>query len=367
MNKRVFGFDLAKCVSIYLVILIHFAYYVPLIENTPLNNFFVILFNISVPLFFMVNGALLFSKSFTLKSHIQKTLRIICLVLVWKVLSALIMGMIEGISPFSGGKAAFLNYVLFGNLDGFMLGHFWFMNALIMLYLIFPILRICFDSETGKSSLVFLVVLVFGLTVVTNLFDTISSIASYYLGTPSLSFSGSLSQVNPFGVYGYTLVYFIGGGLIYHRNLNAPQSNELMNRTHSSARPLILFCIGWLALFLVQRFQWESRSVVFNVESGYWNIATVIMTFSAFLFLMRLQRPAAELICNLVETIGNNTLGIYLTHMFILMACSDWAASLNCKLSLPIDLLLVAAICFICLALSLLCKKIPIVRMLFKL
>lgn len=367
MSNRVFGFDAAKCISIYLVVLIHFAYYVPFIGNTPINNFFVILFNISVPLFFMVNGALLFTKPFCLKTHIKKTVRMICIVLAWKLLSILIMGAIEQTNPFAAGKVAFFNYLLFGNLEGFMLGHFWFMNALIMLYLIFPLLKICFDSSDGKSCLAYLVVLVFVLTGVTNLFDTVSSVLSYYAGTPAFSMSSSLSQINPFGLYGYAIVYFVGGALIYNQYSRASRDSTASKRIPAGSKLLAVFLVGWFVLFLVQRFQWMSRDVIFNVESGYWNIATVAMTFSAFIFLLHTKQPASERVRLLIETVGSNTLGIYLTHMFILMACSDWAASLNCKLPLPVNLLLVVIVCAICLVISLLCKKIPAAKTLFKL
>lgn len=365
MPPRIVGYDVAKCMAIVLVVLIHFAYYVPFIADTSINNFIIILFNISVPLFFMVNGALLFSKPLDISRHYRKTLHIVVLTLIWKTISALIMGAIVHISPFRNGKVAFLQYLLFGNLDGIMLGHFWFLNALIMLYLIYPLLKVCFDNETGRQCLRAIWIMAAIFTVGTNACDTLLQVMSYFFGTAQLSLASSLSQINPFGAYGYTLLYFIGGGVLHDTaRIKWTMGNRKLD--HPKFLLLSFFIVGWIILFAIQRFQNISSGVVFNVEAGYWNIATVVMTFSAFLLFkdMRFRHSSPR---SLFKLIGDNTLGIYLLHMFFLMALAGPVSSCNIKLPLIIDLGIVVLICAICLMLSLLCKKIPIVKILFKL
>lgn len=243
MPSRIVGYDVAKCISIVLVVLIHFAYYVPLIADTSFNNFIIILFNVSVPLFFMVNGALLFSKPLDIPRHYRKTLHIVALTLVWKAISALIMGAIVHINPFRNGKVAFLQYLLFGNLDGFMLGHFWFLNALIMLYLIYPLLKVCYDSETGRTCLRTIWIITAIFTVGTNACDTLLQAISYFFGTGQLSLASALSQINPFGAYGYTILYFIGGGMLHD---TTPSKWSMDNRKLSHLKPFF-FCSSFLA------------------------------------------------------------------------------------------------------------------------
>lgn len=365
MLSRIVGYDVAKCISIVLVVLIHFAYYVPIIADTAFNNFIIILFNASVPLFFMVNGALLFSKPLYISQHYRKTLHIVVLTLIWKTISALIMGAIVHVDPFHNGKIAFLQCLLFGNLDGFMLGHFWFLNALIMLYLIYPLLKTCYENENGKQCLRAIWIIAAIFTVGANACDTLLQVISYFFGIGQLSLTSALSQVNPFGAYGYTLLYFIGGGMLHD---TAPSRWSMDNWKLNNSKPLLLsfFVLGWIILFMVQRFQNISSGVVFNVEAGYWNIATVIMTFSAFL-LFKDMRFCHSSLRSLSKLIGDNTLGIYLLHMFFLMALAKPVAACNIKLPLFIDLGIIVLICTLCLVLTCLCKRIPVIKNLFKL
>lgn len=51
MQKRIVGYDIMKSLSIYLVVLIHFGFYVPVTGDTLVNNFVLILTNVGVPLF----------------------------------------------------------------------------------------------------------------------------------------------------------------------------------------------------------------------------------------------------------------------------------------------------------------------------
>lgn len=371
MQKRIVGYDIMKSLSIYLVVLIHFGFYVPVTGDTLVNNFVLILTNVGVPLFFMVNGALLFPRSLDIKRHYIKTARIIALTLSWKVISAFIMGCIVHRNPFHLGKAAFVHYLLFGNLEGFDLGHFWFMNVLIMLYLIFPILKICFDSEMGREALRCLLVIILCFTVGASAFDILAAAASHFLGITPFSITGDLSQINPFGTYGYTLLYFIGGGLLSREGLGT-LIRDGANKAPSRLALSISFALGWLLLLLTWWFQRLSQSSPFTVVGGYWNIATVVMSFSLFGCCTSLKCQSKNL-CAIFKVIGDNTLGIYFTHMFALVslyrliASSDFASVFDMKLPLPIDLGLVMLICLACLLVSIFFRKVPLLRALFKL
>ncbi|WP_317416526.1 acyltransferase [Thermophilibacter provencensis] len=367
MKERIVGFDAIKSVSIYLVVLVHYSFYVPLIKDTPLANFIIILSNIGVPLFLAVNGALLFSKSLDVKRHYAKTARIVLITLVWRALSAWIMSLIVSQNPLERGMRAFLDYVLFGDLEGFMLGHFWFMNALIALYLLYPVIRICLDTLQGVFVVECLLGIVLLLTFVPNILDILVSVMSFYLGIPSFSFATVAQRINPFGSFGYVLVYFVGGGLLRQAR-NTPDSTDLSARISSAAsyKLVMTFFASWILLFLVQRFQRASLGPSFAVEGGYWNIATLLMTVSLFeLFSrMRFNRPQFS---RALRIIGDNTLGIYFTHMFALMALGQLADMLPAQLPLAINLLCVLLVCLACLLVSCSFRKVPLVRTLFNL
>lgn len=73
-RTRFFYLDILKIIAIFLVIFCHYQ----TVGNTILDNMAMTICYIAVPVFFMVNGALLFNKSFDLKKHIKKQLHFTC-------------------------------------------------------------------------------------------------------------------------------------------------------------------------------------------------------------------------------------------------------------------------------------------------
>lgn len=367
MKQRILGFDAIKALSIYLVVLIHYSFYVPLLRDTPLANFILISSNIGVPLFLAVNGALLFSKPLDVRRHYAKTARIVVLTVAWRALSACVMGFIVNRSPLENGGRAFLDYLLFGDLEGFMLGHFWFMNALIALYLLYPVIRACLDAPQGAVVVESLLCIVLMFTFVPNAADILISAMGHYLGTPAFSLTSALGRINPFGGFGYALVYFVGGGLL-RRALDAPDSTGLFARIGSAATHGLVgvFAAGWALLFLVQQFQRASIGPSFTVDGGYWNVATLLMSMSLFVLLSRIRCNRLA-VSTALRVIGDNTLGIYFTHMFLLMALRQPTVAMSVQLPLAANLLCALLVCLACLAISCALRRVPLVRVLFSL
>lgn len=82
MQKRIQYLDIIKVISIFLVVFCHF---VLLAETIPANIFMVACWS-GVPMFFMVNGALLFTRPLNLSKHIRKTLLIYIVLVLWKLI-----------------------------------------------------------------------------------------------------------------------------------------------------------------------------------------------------------------------------------------------------------------------------------------
>lgn len=358
-SHRVFGYDVAKCLAMFLVVELHYTFYVPLYSNTVFNNVFAVLTCIGVPLFFTVNGALLFSKPLDIKKHYSKTAKIIAVVLVWKLISAVLMGLMTGRNPLEGGRE-FLVYLLFGNLEGFNLGHFWFMYALIALYLVFPVFKICFDAG-GKTALGVMLACILVFTAGVSGFNELSDMAAYSLGLPSFSFEG-VKQLYLFGEYGYTLLFFIGGGLVANSKFGVHGT--------ISKKALVIagiaFVASWALLFGVQRFQVATEKVAFIVLEGYWNIFTITMTASAFILLSHMKTNSKVLFAA-ARSIGNNTLGIYFLHMFVLTGLASLITPYVSALPFAGNLALMAGAYLLSFAAAYLGSKIPGIRLLFKL
>lgn len=88
VKKRIPWVDLMETIAMYLVVLYHGTIYA---ENSELDKclmyFFRTIISTSVPIFFFVNGYLLFNRKFELKKHILKTIRLIVLTGIWAVIT----------------------------------------------------------------------------------------------------------------------------------------------------------------------------------------------------------------------------------------------------------------------------------------
>ena len=157
MQKRIEYLDIVKVIAIFLVVFCHF---VLLAQTVPANLFMSACWS-GVPMFFLVNGALLFTRPLKLKKHISKTLAIYLILVVWRLIYLLSIGAILHV-PFSGfGKGQIFLYLFaFGNLDGIGTGHLWFIEALLAVYLLFPLFRICFDHPFGRGLILFFAIYV---------------------------------------------------------------------------------------------------------------------------------------------------------------------------------------------------------------
>ena len=76
-NKKRYSYlDLLKCIAMYGVVFYHGAIpWLPVLTDTPMsyvNYFIMAILSMSVPVFFFVNGFLMFGKNFDMKRHIKK-------------------------------------------------------------------------------------------------------------------------------------------------------------------------------------------------------------------------------------------------------------------------------------------------------
>ena len=85
MQKRIQYLDIIKVISIFLVVFCHF---VLLSETVPANILMVACWS-GVPMFFMVNGALLFTRPLKLEKHIRKTILIYIVLVAWRLILSL--------------------------------------------------------------------------------------------------------------------------------------------------------------------------------------------------------------------------------------------------------------------------------------
>lgn len=198
----------------FLVVMLHYSFYTKYYSNGVAGTLVTVMCVVCVPLFFAVNGALLLPRPLDEHRHYRKVLNIVIIVSIWKVLAAIFFIYVDGSQTVT--IKDFCIFLLGGNLGGYPTGYFWFMNALIAVYLILPLAKMAFDSDR-RIVLHALMAVLFGFTVGK---DTVSLVLQG-LGTLThhdfASIMNSIDEYYIFGSYGYVLLYFLVGGLVGRR------------------------------------------------------------------------------------------------------------------------------------------------------
>lgn len=147
VKERIKYIDIIESIAIILVIYCH--YTLTIGDSAFANITLQFTTTIAVPLFFMANGTLLFNEKFDFKKHCLKTVFLLVATVVWKALYLLVMIAGHGFD-FSLYTVKEL-YVYFGPscyADPYVPSvHFWFMYALIALYIVFPLFKYLYDKS----------------------------------------------------------------------------------------------------------------------------------------------------------------------------------------------------------------------------
>ena len=360
-KDRIAGLDLAKSLAIFLVIFVHYIFYTGFVSDTVLNNLASTFSVVGVPLFFAVNGYLLMNSQFSANKHLHKILRMVFILLTWKIIS---LPILSALIHKSIDWKSVPQYLLGGSYDVVPLGYFWFINALLAIYIVFPILKTVYDDPNGKRYLGYVTIVLGALIFVVTLGDNAKDILASYRGHQVPQVFASLSQYNILGDYGYALVYFIAGG--YGHDMAAWLSRHFSSARSKNICLSLMALLAWDLLSALQRFQARTKGTSFYVESGYQNVLTLILTIAIFqLFIQVRAVPSA--LNPIVTAIGSNTLGIYYLHLMLILVTRDLILHFHLfnKAPMLINLVLVAAIVLIAAFVSWIGGKIPFFRHLF--
>ena len=360
-KERIAGLDLAKSLAIFLVIFVHYIFYTGFVSDTVLNNLASTFSVVGVPLFFAVNGYLLMNSRFSADKHLHKILRMVFILLAWKIIS---LPILSALMRKRIDWKSVPQYLLGGSYDVVPLGYFWFINALLAIYIVLPILKTVYNDPNGKRYLGYVTIVLGALIFAVTLGDNAKDILASYSGHQVPQVFASLSQYNILGDYGYALVYFIAGG--YGHDIAAWLSRHLSSARVKNICLSLVALLAWGLLFALQRFQARAKGISFYVESGYQNVLTLILTIALFQLFIQVRKVPSGL--NIIVTvIGSNTLGIYYLHLILILVIRDLVLHFHLFYKAPmlINLVLVAAIVLIAAFISWVGGKIPFFRHLF--
>lgn len=357
IKERYEYIDLLKAIAIFFVVMYHFNNLtINFLENqntiSYCNYFFEAILSTCVPIFFFVNGALLLNKDFYLKKHILKLITIILLTIIWGIITLLILMPIKDqyMSLFEFGKSLALWKAQWIN-------HLWFLKAVVVIYIFFPLIKKTYDSES--NSLYFFLVVAFIMTFGNVLLSNCVNILEYIIGKNYLKANANFfGEFNAFkGIYGYSIVYFILGGLFFK------YKGKFYDRKW---RIISIFAIGvsMVLLTLYSVLMSRSNGEIYDIVwYGYDSIPTLCMVMS--LFILSLKYKINHKLLNIISITGRNSLGIYFIHVIWGNLFLKYFKRLPYSGNIATNLLFGLLVLLISLLTVLLLKKVPIVKKLF--
>lgn len=269
---------------------------------TLLRFFFRSILSACVPLFFFVNGYLLFGKSLDLKKHTYKCIRFGVVVSVWMLLLLLIMQPVRG--EYLTARQV---YDMFWSLQMNWNNHLWYIGVLLCIYVFFPLLKCAYDGNkpvfywfTAGSFL-----LVFGNVLLNEL----STVAGWVLNRRVVFDDFNFFHIlTPYasGYFGMGLVYFCLGGVALALQ---PRLEAVCAKRRNAIAAILLLISCVLLGVLGYGYSVLGKQLWDTVWNGYDTVFTACMVLCLFVLSLSWKRES-----KLLRVVSANTLGIYLIH-----------------------------------------------------
>lgn len=312
LMKRINYYDAIKTLAIFMVCFYHGATIEKDITvagniTTYFHYFLFSTISVCVPLFFMVNGAIILNKEIDIKDTFLKAIKIYFLYFFW---GAALLLLLKLILNDKYTTLDFIKSVFF--LKEHRTTQLWFLRALVSIYLILPLIKLAYN-DTDRRYLFYTMVVIFVFSFGNNLINIVIN-SSYYFSEKKAFFDKNFNffpLFNPFGGYFYGLFYFIIGAILARR---ISKKTTILKKYYS----LPLFLFSTLVLFLYGIVMSKTNMKYFSPVWGCYDTPmTLIMSISAFIFLSSF-RYENKVIKKTILLIGRNSFGIYILHIFFI-------------------------------------------------
>ena len=361
-RKRYGYLDILKIIAMMCVCLYHYpwirhtGYVRPFPADVLALRYFRVFDAVCVPLFMMVNGALVLNRPFNLKKHAVRCGFLLLGVYVWYLIT-----MVLGHAWKSGFGYVAANWrgILMSaqylyEYDGIGTSHLWFVHMMVAVYLLVPMIRAAFDSadaQIQKGLLFFLGAMGF----FSFLLQDISHVRAAVPLLRSIDLTG-LDTVNPFGgMYGAMITYFVLGGLLH--------------RAHDRMLRVPLWVCALMVLFgsVVLFAEWylvtiRTETMYDIVYGGYNCLPTLMMTVGMFMGVAKLEERlhlSEGKLGGVIGLIGRNTLAVYYLHWIMGLTVLQLVSIPG---SFPVNLIKAAVMVLACSLLGEGLRRIPALR-----
>ncbi|MBQ9844465.1 MAG: acyltransferase [Oscillospiraceae bacterium] len=364
MKKRFHYLDILKFIAIFCVCFYHFAqvpvdlssgFSISVLANRGLFT----LCSVCVPLFMMVNGALLLNRPLNIKRHYCNLAFFFAVYWVWRIITFALLGAQAGYD-FSGlGVEGLINHLVlmldFGK--PLLVDHFWFIIVYIRIQLILPLFKFLFDADKKDFS-------VCTLVIMAAIWISCFAVRDYRIIAAALPQSlsalntDSLSAYSPFNdIYGIMVFYFILGGVLI-------RCSERLKRLSAAVYAAIFAAAATVQtlLYVLEHMTYGSGTDL--VFGRYNTTTTIVMCISLFMLAGACENlfEKHHRFFAVFEAAGQHTISIFYMHW---LAGKLVLPALNLPSGYPVSVAAISAMVFICTAISLVGRKIPVIKYLF--
>jgi surface polysaccharide O-acyltransferase-like enzyme len=308
--------NILKTLAIIMVCSYHFTlvyanYSSQLSDSVAINRFIINACSACIPLFMMVNGALMLNKNYSNKTVLRKTLFIFIQFEFWRLITLLIIGTYLHID-LVGRIKEIVSYMVTGSFEGIAVNHFWFIPCLIAIYLLYPMIKSQFDNyrlNKDKYIIYFLAVLsipAFAPSALETLQRGVSMISKvpFYTIRDYMPFTSNI---------GFMAFYFILGGILHH-HLGKIQKVSIL-------KLLLFYFFGLVLLFWKWAIESIGRGAQFDsILGGYITYAGIFLTVPLFIAFSRINANSFKNnkhIIKFFHILGTNTLNVYYIHWIV--------------------------------------------------
>lgn len=365
-DTRNYNLDLIKTVSIILVCMTHFnnLRYVGGVQWWRgfigcIKYIWLQIPVIAVPLFFVINGYLILNKEINLKKHIVKTIMLPIKIMSWAGITYIILSLVyKHDINVSGLLTTMYNSSYTGKEYPVS---FWFFVTLFFIYLFYPLVKKIFDSN-DKTIVYYMLSIIFIFTVLNNFigdcFNAIQSILGIYI----CNFDNYIffNRYNCFNNWNsYSLVYFILGGIV-GRDKEKIKEIVAKNKCAILIASFTLLLLGIMCGYL---YTISINTCYNNVWNGYPSLFTVGAVLGIFLLTVNQSYYKYTIAQQKVlKLIGSNTMCIYFLQTIIGTCLLKIYNTVPNRSTLIGGILFGLIVFLISLLVSIIIKKIPLLK-----
>lgn len=317
MARRLWYLDCLKLIAAFFVVFYHLAYYdlnygfepgVLYIANG--NRILMSFAACSVPLFFTVNGTLLFRRHRTWQEMLHKAVKILVLLLIWKLVD-------------------------FPD---------WFFRTMIILYLVFPGLQYLQENRPGLLKLLCCAVFVmpFGYNLALMCCKGLALVGWIPDVTKGLSVTGCFTV--------YSILYFCMGCY-----LEQTKPWKLM-------WSVVCVLAGWFLVVTECMIYTNLYQVIWDgVNAAFPTAGAFLMTLGLYSAMRSIPKPSFE---KLLAWCADGVLAIYLQHMALIRLLKDYL--LPDSYGIMSAVMVTVIVCGLCILVRKLCRNIRVLDWLFR-